>query len=243
MRVLPVIDLKDGSVVRGVAGRRDEYRPIVSRLCTSSSPREIARAFREQLGLKDVYVADLDAIGGATAAFATFADLQADGSRLWVDAGVRDVADAERLIGANVDRVVMGLETIAGPRAVEKACKRMGPDRVVFSLDLKDGKPLANPSTWPGSIEAWSIASEAVAVGVKRMIVLDLARVGMGEGIGTAELCSRLRREFPHLELIAGGGVRGASDLHDLKRCGVSWALVASALHDGRIRREHLQEL
>ena len=30
MKILPVIDLKGGVVVRGVAGRRDEYRPIVS---------------------------------------------------------------------------------------------------------------------------------------------------------------------------------------------------------------------
>jgi phosphoribosylformimino-5-aminoimidazole carboxamide ribotide isomerase len=243
MRVLPVIDLKDGSVVRGVAGRRDEYRPMVSRLCASCSPREVARAFREQLGLTDVYLADLDAIGGATPAFATFVELRAHGARLWVDAGVRDFADAEPLVEACVDQIIIGLETIAGLPALEDACRRIGPDRVVFSLDLKDRKPLTDPSSWRGSIDAWSIASQAVAVGVRRMIVLDVARVGMEDGIGTEDLCIRLGREFPHLELIAGGGVRGPSDLHELKRCGVSWALVASALHDGRIGREDLQEL
>ena len=29
MEVIPVLDLKGGLVVRGVAGRRDEYRPVV----------------------------------------------------------------------------------------------------------------------------------------------------------------------------------------------------------------------
>ena len=32
MEVIPVIDLLGGQVVRGVAGRRDEYRPIVSQI-------------------------------------------------------------------------------------------------------------------------------------------------------------------------------------------------------------------
>jgi uncharacterized protein related to proFAR isomerase len=30
MQVIPVIDLKDGVVVHGIAGRREEYRPLVS---------------------------------------------------------------------------------------------------------------------------------------------------------------------------------------------------------------------
>ena len=44
MRRLSIIDLQGGRVVRGVAGRRDQYRPIVSQLVSSSSPGQLARA-------------------------------------------------------------------------------------------------------------------------------------------------------------------------------------------------------
>jgi uncharacterized protein related to proFAR isomerase len=41
----------------------------------------------------------------------------------------------------------------------------------------------------------------------------------------------------------AGGGVRGPDDLRGLHACGVKAVLVASALHDGRLRREDVQDI
>ena len=63
--VLPVIDLKGGTVVRGIGGDRAQYRPIKSRFATSSHPADIALGLRSQFGFHDVYVADLNAINGA----------------------------------------------------------------------------------------------------------------------------------------------------------------------------------
>src|SRR5207253_1947746 len=64
MRILPVLDLQNGVVVRGLAGRRAEYRPVVSRLTTSHQPLDIAQAFRDIFGFEHLYLADLDAIAG-----------------------------------------------------------------------------------------------------------------------------------------------------------------------------------
>jgi phosphoribosylformimino-5-aminoimidazole carboxamide ribotide isomerase len=64
MRVVPVLDLKGGHVVHGVGGRREEYRPVVSRLTDSSAPADVATAFRDRFGLSELYVADLDDIAG-----------------------------------------------------------------------------------------------------------------------------------------------------------------------------------
>ena len=62
MRVIPVIDLMGGHVVRGVAGERSRYRPVVSLLAQDAAPRSVAQAFAQRLGAREVYVADLDAI-------------------------------------------------------------------------------------------------------------------------------------------------------------------------------------
>jgi phosphoribosylformimino-5-aminoimidazole carboxamide ribotide isomerase len=75
------------------------------------------------------------------------------------------------------------------------------------------------------------------------MIVLDLADVGVSRGTGTLDLVRRLRSAHPQLELTAGGGVRGIDDLRQLADAGCDAALVASALHDGRITPDEVRWL
>jgi phosphoribosylformimino-5-aminoimidazole carboxamide ribotide isomerase len=241
MRIVPVLDLMNGQVVRGIAGRRREYRPVVSRLTASSAPRDVARAFADHLGLRELYLADLDAIGGAEPAWGTCAGLREDGFRLWVDAGVRSAGRARQLAAEGVETVVVGLETVAGPDALAEVIQALGA-RAVFSLDLRDGRPLGELGGWAGA-EAWAIASLVVTLGARRLLVLDLARVGVGGGTGTEALCARVAATWPEVELSAGGGVRGPDDLRRLAVCGVRVALVASALHDGALMRADVEAL
>jgi phosphoribosylformimino-5-aminoimidazole carboxamide ribotide isomerase len=241
MRILPVLDVQGGQVVRGIAGRRQEYRPIVSRLTASCHPLDVAAAFREHFELSLLYLADLDALGGAPPAWSTYAALQAAGFHLWVDAGVRALAGAAALAEAGLEGIILGLETLADPAELTAACQRFG-DRIVFSLDLREGQPLERSSGWT-ALDPWSIALEAVAAGSRKVIVLDLARVGVGAGPGTEGLCRRLAAAFPDVEILAGGGVRNYADLVRLRDCGVCGALVASALHDGELTRTDLAAL
>jgi phosphoribosylformimino-5-aminoimidazole carboxamide ribotide isomerase len=234
MRLLPVLDLQGGVVVRGVGGRRPDYRPVVSRLTTSTRPLDVAEAFRTHFGLEELYVADLDAIGGAPPAVAVYRELREGGFRLWVDAGLRVAADAVPLAAAGVEGFVAGLETVAGPAGLAALTRDFG-DRVVFSLDLKDGQPLGDVSAWDRD-DGLSIAAQALALGVRRLLVLDLARVGGGGGTGTEDLCRTLVARHRGVEVFAGGGVRDSADLRRLRDWGLAGVLVASALHDGRLR-------
>jgi phosphoribosylformimino-5-aminoimidazole carboxamide ribotide isomerase len=250
MRLIPVLDVRNGVVVRGVGGRRSEYRPIVSRLTSSTAPLGVARALVDSFHPRELYLADLDAIGGETPAFDVYRGIRELGVRLWVDAGVHDAVAAKRVVDAGCD-VVAGLETVASPEVLGDITALIGAHRLVFSLDLRDGVPLRE---WPGCggrtpilpgdagqdrnpvTTPEAIAGAAVARGVMRLIVLDLARVGVGAGTGTEELCRKIASTYPHVEVIAGGGVAGPDDLKRLEACGVRGVLVASALHDGRVR-------
>src|SRR5262245_21166404 len=141
MKLIPVLDVKGGIVVRGVAGRRDDYRPLVSRLSASCEPVAVADAFRRHFGLTELYLADLDALAGAAPALALYRSLS--GFHLWVDAGLRQAADAAPLVDAGVDSLVAGLETLVGPDELAALCRAYG-RRVVFSLDLRQGRPLGD---------------------------------------------------------------------------------------------------
>ncbi len=67
--------------------------------------------------------------------------------------------------------------------------------------------------------------------------MLDLARIGGGRGVDLV-LVAALRHAFPHVELLAGGGIGTPRDLERLADAGLDGALIASALHDGRVKRE-----
>jgi phosphoribosylformimino-5-aminoimidazole carboxamide ribotide isomerase len=240
MRLIPVLDLQAGVIVRAVGGRREEYQPIVSRLSPSPQPVDVARGFREQYGLTGLYLADLDAIAGTRPAVAVYDAIRSLGCSLWVDAGIRDADMATPLARAGVEGIVAGLETLREPEVLTVLCREWGADRILFSLDTKAGLPLHTSTAWASDVE--SIAAQAIAVGVRRVIVLDLARVGSAGGTGTEELCARLVCQYPKVEIIAGGGLRDVGDLRRLRSNGIHAALVASGLHNGLLQPADIAE-
>jgi phosphoribosylformimino-5-aminoimidazole carboxamide ribotide isomerase len=234
LRLIPVLDLLDGVVVRGVAGKRNEYRPVQSRIASLPAPLDVARAFRERFDFHELYVADLDAIQRGRPNWPVYDELIGEGFRLLVDAGVRDASTAERIVKLGAG-VILGLESCPGQDFLRMLASQHATDDLIFSLDLKSGAVLAKRDDW-GTDDAREIARAAIDTGMRRMIVLDLAQVGIGAGIGTLPLCSALREACPELELITGGGVRDVKDVKQIAETGiVDGLLVASALHDGRL--------
>jgi phosphoribosylformimino-5-aminoimidazole carboxamide ribotide isomerase len=251
MRVIPVIDLMNGQVVRGIGGRRSEYRPIHSQLAAGASPATIARAFVEHFGFDTAYVADLDAIqasGGRKSSGDVpfnpdaWRAIQSAGLSLWLDAGVGTLA-ATKFILNEADslglapRLIIGLESLQSPDELAEICTHTADP--IFSLDLKNGQPLhqvTNRNDW----SPLEIAKAAFDSGIRDLIVLDLADVGASGGTRTLELCNEIRDACDFREIIAGGGIRGIEDLTTLANAGCTAALVASALHDGHLTPKQL---
>jgi phosphoribosylformimino-5-aminoimidazole carboxamide ribotide isomerase len=264
LNTIPVIDIRHGVVVRGVAGERDSYRPVQSRLTPSHAVVDVAEAIRAEFGLHELYVADLDAILDDSPHVELYRELAGRGFHLTVDAGLRDLQRAATLFAAGVQSVVAGLETIPGPQLLRELTGEFGPDRVLFSLDLKNGRPLFAPVGGRGWSEAMprlgtaptgassaslrpapatpplDIAAAAYDAGIRCLIVLDLAAVGTGNGLSTLPLCREIQNRFPDVHVITGGGVRDREDLRELNRSGLHAVLIATALHNGSITRDDL---
>lgn len=241
MKIIPVIDLLGGQVVRGVAGRRAEYQPVRSRLVEGSDPAAVAGAFFA-IGFRSVYVADLDAIGGGPADVESYRRIRACGLELLIDGGFSRPEPITQLLEAGSEfGAIVGLETLANPAALRSIAQCAPTSRITFSLDLVRGEPKTLGEDWQG-MPAVEIGELAYECGFRDLIVLDIAQVGTGQGVATAELCRRLRESLgDDVRLISGGGVRGAADLERLAECGCDAALVASALHDGSFAAEQLR--
>ena len=194
----------------------------------------IATALRDKLGESYMYVADLDAIRSGTLNAGPIKSLTAAGFQLLLDAGAFEFRQVNLLMSLGVQDVIIGLETLSDPEVLRTATDRYN-DRIVFSLDLKANWPLtADRSPWR-DMTADQIADEAIAMGVTRMIVLDLHRIGRSSGVATLELCQRIQQRHPNVKLITGGGVRSQEDITALADLGMDGVMVASALHDGHL--------
>jgi len=240
MDVIPVLDLKGGRALHARRGERAQYDVVRGVLGTGDDPVALAEAFRDQLGLSTVYVADLDAIAGTGDHRPIIARLARSGFKLWVDAGIRDAQAAAALAAVGATRVVVGLESLPSLAALPAIVSRLGPDAMAFCLDLVEGKALS-PDPVLAATEPLLIAGLAVATGARTLIVLDLARVGANRG--PSPLLGPLRSALPTIRFVAGGGVRDPDDLQALSARGCSAVLVATALHEGRIGRDELERL
>jgi phosphoribosylformimino-5-aminoimidazole carboxamide ribotide isomerase len=245
-RVLPVLDLKKGQVVHAKGGRRDRYVAVRSVLCDRPDPILMARSMRDVLGSSTLYLADLDAIEGCAApCIGIYHAIASLGLELWVDAGLREARSAGPFLELDAGKlqIVVGLETVRGPRELGQIVRLVGADRTIFSLDMFDRLPrIADGQAWSTS-QPRELAHRAIEQGVNHLLILDLARVGTGRGTGSDDLLAQLTESHPDIELSVGGGVSGIEDLRRLRDAGVAAALVASAIHDGRIGRRDIEPI
>jgi len=239
LRVIPVVDVLNGKVVHAVRGKRSEYQPLRSVLCESVEPLEVARAFKT-LGFSELYVADLDAIIDCSTDFQRFKRIVDEtGLKLMVDAGVTTVERARSLLENGVSKLVIGTETLQYESFVGEAVRVFGSDRVIVSLDLKGDRVLVRQG-FDGSVDPMRLLRDFKGMGISQVIVLDLTRVGSGEGVNV-DFLKKVLRNF-NMDVYVGGGVRNIADLIMLKSLGVSGVLVATALHSGKIPVEELRQ-
>jgi HisA/HisF family protein len=228
MDIIPVLDLRGGIVVRARMGQRDQYRPLESPLSPTSDPIDVMRGLYSVYPFKTFYIADLDAIMGMGNNEAVLRRLKAEfpAAVFWVDNGVCDLSSAWNWLDAGLGHLVVGSESQQDMALMQRLSQH---DRVVLSLDFRDqafqGPPalLDDVASWPG-----------------KLIVMTLARVGSGAGPDLDRLCE-IRDIAAGRDIYAAGGVRDSADIAVLKSAGISGALVATSLHDGRLRGSDLE--
>ncbi len=228
--VVPVVDIRNGIAVQARAGDRANYAPLSSPLVTTPEPVTALSGLMSLFPFRAVYVADLDAIerGAPNVEAVAAMAVAAPTAELWLDAGVAGEAAVRAARGWGAGRVVIGSESQATDDLGLAVRLEQASVPVALSLDFHGeafaGPPAlwSDPALWPDTL-----------------IVMTLARVGTGSGPDMARLADVKGRAGAR-RVFAAGGVRGPDDLAALAEAGIAGALIATALHDGRIRAADL---
>jgi phosphoribosylformimino-5-aminoimidazole carboxamide ribotide isomerase len=241
MRVIAAVDILNGQVVAGLSGIRESYKPLISKVVSTTNPFKLIMGMREALGLNDFYIADLDAILTGKKNEHLYSSLVKEGVRIYLDAGSKNCADLQYLMNMNVFKVVAGLETIESIRELKFAAQMLG-SRLVFSLDMKNGVPFTTREELVLK-SPQSIMIEAINAGVDHLFILDLAKVGTGNGASTDGLVAKARAQSEKIFIMAGGGIGSFQEVIVLKTYGANAVVISRALHDGTFGKETIKEI
>jgi phosphoribosylformimino-5-aminoimidazole carboxamide ribotide isomerase len=230
VRCIFVLDILNGAVVRALRGERSRYEPIEkhSNIVFTSEPLQIL----QELQPKEVYIADLNLLMGsgenleAICRMCKFADTMAD-------IGVIKAGDMDRLPDAVIP--VLGTETSSLGLIKEAAAKR----KIAVSIDMKRRRILTRDPDLT-AMTPLELLDRLNSISLESIILLELDRVGTSEGLDAAFL-KKAAALCKH-PLILGGGVKDEEDLRALERMGFSGALVATAVHNGKIPRCWIQD-
>lgn len=231
---IPVIDLFDGQAVHAVRGLRESYRPLMSALAPTSSARDVVAGYLKLYPFRHCYIADLNALRAFGDSNHEIAALLAQHQNLefWIDGGFGSREHLPTYLASPNARGIIGSESIGDladyDRLRASLAQYLEP---VLSLDFKGGQFLGPrelrdaPNRWP-----------------QRIIVMNLDRVGSGEG-PDLDLLRQLHTSAPHCAFAAAGGIRHEQDLLHLRDLPASFVLLATALHDRRIGAAALARL
>jgi phosphoribosylformimino-5-aminoimidazole carboxamide ribotide isomerase len=215
--VIPAVDVLGVGAVRL---KRGEYDDVVAR---AGDPVELARRLAEA-GAGRIHLVDLDGARAGSVRPALVRTIVAAVSPTPVQAsgGIRSLADAESLIAAGADRVVVGTAAFPAPATWAEALGQ----QLVVALDVRDGRLRTAGWTEEG-LELADAVARCVEARVARVLCTAIDRDGTLSG-PDLELVRTVASSG--LRVLAAGGIRSPEDVAALADAGAEGAVVGRAL-------------
>lgn len=221
--LIPSIDLMGGKIVQLVQGRRkalefDDFQTWINRF--SKYPL--------------VQLIDLDAAIGSGSNADLVGELAAQ-LPCQVGGGIRSIAAAEATLTLGARRVIFGSSLIREGAIhldfAREAAERLGPEKLVFAADCRNGQV---------AIKGWREATTIAAADLMHQLetycgaflYTHIDTEGLLQGI-PLEVIRGLRRVTSR-QLIAAGGIRSREEIDALQLMGVD-AVVGMAIYQGMI--------
>lgn len=232
MNLIPAMDLLNGQCVRLFQGRLDkqDYFPY--------DPVEWALT-SEKAGVKRLHMIDL---GGAFCGKPQHEAIlkavrNAVSIPIQIGGGIRTKKQVDKLIELGFD-VILGTLLITNPELCKELVEAY-PERLIASLDCKNGEVMTCGWTQGGGKFAVDMARLCLEMGFKTLVFTDISKDGTMSGANIEALKQLLTLKDDYdFTLIASGGIGSLGDLQALKDNAIDGAILGRSLFEGAFTLE-----
>ncbi len=233
--IIPAIDILNGNCVRLKQGRYD------AETVYSTDPLKTARKW-ESKGAKRLHIVDLD--GARTGIPKNIGTIKSIAGKInipiQVGGGIRNFDLINELTDAGIDRVILGTTAVNNPNMLARFCEAYN-DKIAVAIDAREGKAATNGWTKISKKDIFTLAREAIELGVKRFVYTEINRDGMLSGPnfeGIKNFISKI-----NVPVIASGGISSKGDIEKLKETGAEGCIIGKALYEGKVKLEEISAL
>jgi phosphoribosylformimino-5-aminoimidazole carboxamide ribotide isomerase len=227
----PAIDILGGNAVRLTKGDFDASKVY------DQDPLSAARRWVAE-GAEHLHMVDLD---GARAGHpVNLEHVRRVASELGVlvqlGGGLRTLEAISQALEAGVERVILGTAAFTDPDLLERALAEHGPQRVVVSVDVREGRVTTEGWTKAADVSLSSVFADLIARGVRELAYTNVDRDGMLDGVNRDDVVG-VARAAAGGHLIYSGGIGQLDDLRVLAELGqpnLKGVIVGKALYEER---------
>jgi phosphoribosylformimino-5-aminoimidazole carboxamide ribotide isomerase len=229
IELIPAIDLIDGKCVRLFKG---DY---AQKTIYNEDPVSQALEF-QRLGFRRLHIVDLD--GAKSKHIVNENPLRAitQATNLIVDfgGGIKTEQDIEKAFNAGAHMVTIGSVAVTEPDMFMGWLEKYGADRIILGADVRNGMISINGWKEDSKEELLPFLKKYVDAGIRNVLCTEISKDGTLAGPAT-ELYCQIMSTYPHLHLIASGGVSCNEDIQSLAQNGIPAVVFGKAYYEGKI--------
>ena len=228
IELIPAIDLIGGRCVRLTQGdynAKTEY----------GDPVDIAKRL-EEAGYRRLHMVDLD---GARSKHVVNIDVlravtKATGLCVDFGGGIKTEDDLEQVFDAGARLATVGSVAVTCPGLYLKWLEKYGAEHIILGADVRDGHISINGWKENSAQRLEDFLHIYMEKGTRNVLCTDISRDGMLQGTSVG-LYRHLMGTYPHMHLIASGGVSGIGDIEELEHAGIPAVVFGKAIYEGRM--------
>ena len=229
MKIIPAIDLMNGQVVRLYKG--DPKQKTVY----SNDPVKIAKKW-EANGADMLHIVDLDATLGIGSNLAIIKKILKEISiPVEVAGGLRDELIILDVIKIS-SRIVLGTLAFKEKELLKKLLKSLGPEKIVISVDHKDGEIVIHGWQDKTGIKLIESIKEFLDMGFTEFLLTNVNRDGTMQGPDLEFLEQACNLDKANV--IASGGISNVDDVKEVKEKNAFGVILGKALYENKISIE-----
>ena len=236
IEIIPAIDIIDGKCVRLTRGDYDTKKIY------GADPHSVAQRYADA-GIKRLHVVDLD---GARAGQlindeAIEAICSVKGLDVDLGGGIQSDRDISKAFALGAKQITAGSIAAWEPAKVIKWLSEYGPEKIILGADFKHGKIATSGWQESTGFDLMTYLDDYISRGIKTVISTDISRDGMLEG-SAEKTYATIKERYPHLELIASGGISCMDDIKKLNELNINGVIVGKAIYEERISLDDIME-